>query len=270
MAATLSKEDQELRDLLKVVSPDTIQFVNALIYGDVGAGKTFLGGTADDDERTRPLLVFDIEGGLTTLKDRTEVDTIPIRSVKEVESNYNKLHASIKADGSLYYKTVMIDSGPELADLDLKEIMGEAYSRNPDKIDKDVPDQRGWGKGRAHMRAIVRAFRDLPCNVIITAQVGILQEEGQPTKFFPGFAGKLRTEIPGFMDIVGYLYTENNGGVVERKLQVEGTRRIVAKDRTSALGGVVLNPTIPMLWDLIHNPRAIHMEATPASLPEGG
>jgi hypothetical protein len=167
---------------------------------------------------------------------------------------YNKLYRSIK-DGKLYYKTIGIDSLPELADLDMRIIMNDAYSRNPDKVDKDVPSPREWGKSRSHIRAIVRAFRDLPCNTIITAQVGALQEEGQPTKFFPGLAGKLRTEIPGFMDIVGYLQpeVEPGSGVIVRKLQVQGTRRVVAKDRTGALGTMIENATIPILWSMIHD-----------------
>jgi hypothetical protein len=134
--------------------------------------------------------------------------------------------------------------------------MKEAYSRSPDKVDKDVPSQREWGKARSHMRTIVRAFRDLPCNVIFTAQVATLQEEGQPTKYMPGFAGKLRTELPGFMDIVGYMSSDVEQGVITRKIQIQGTRRVVAKDRTSALGDMLENTTIPEMFDLIHNHSA--------------
>jgi hypothetical protein len=224
------------------------------VYGYPGVGKTFLMGSADDDERTRPVLIFDVEGGMMTLKDKPGIDVVPVRSYRELVENYNKLYNSIK-DGKMYYKTVGIDSGTELADLDIKAIMKVSHDQSPEKIDPDVPDQRGWGKSRGHMRTVVRAFRDLPCHVIITASVATQQEQDQPTLVFPGFAGKLKTEVPGFMDIVGYYFSEVDPvrEVVTRKLQVQGTRRVVAKDRTSKLGGVVLNPTIPDLWDLIHN-----------------
>lgn len=243
-----------LRELLQVKPPsEIIDWTNLLVYGDPGAGKTYLSGTADDDERTRPVLVIDIEGGITTLRHRPNIDVVTVRSVPALEKLHNDLYHSME-DGSIYYKTLSIDSLPELADLDMRTIMKEAYGRNPDKVDKDVPSQREWGKSRNHMRTIVRAFRDLPCNVIYTAQVATQQEEGQPTKYFPGFAGKLRTEVPGFMDIVGYLYpeAEPGSGVITRKMQVVGTRRVVAKDRTGALGDVLENPTIPMIWDLIN------------------
>lgn len=248
-------EIAELRAALAVVPPgDVVSFINLLVYGDPGTGKTWLMGTACDDPRLRPLLVFDVEGGMTTLKHKPGIDVLPVRSIEDLTEGYNKLYKSIK-NGKMYYKTVGIDSLTELADLDIKDIMAKAYAANPEKIDKDVPDQRGWGKSRTHIRTIVRAFRDLPCHVVFTASAGYQQEQDQPTKFFPGFAGKLRTEVPGFMDIVGYYFTEVDPvrETITRKLQTQGTRRIVAKDRTSALGGMVLDPTMSMLWDLIHN-----------------
>jgi hypothetical protein len=255
--ATATVVTDELRAKLTITSLDEAGgWINELIYGDVGAGKTHHIGTAADSPETSPVLIFDVEGGLTTLKkfpNRKNIERIPIRSMKDLEKHYNTI-AKLVTDGeTLPWKTVGLDSLSELTDLDMRSIMKDAYSNNPAKVDIDVPSQREWGKARAHIRTIVRAFRDLPCNVIMTAQVGTLQEEGQPHKYFPGFAGKLRTEVPGFFDIVGYLYSEAEGDEIVRKLQTAGTRRIVAKDRTGALPGMLLNPTIPMMWDLIHN-----------------
>lgn len=258
-AATETKETKELRESLQVKPPsDVVDWLNILIYGEPGAGKTWLAGTAEDDPRTSPVLFLDIEGGVTTIRHRGKIDVPPnVKTIKEVEELYNKLFHSIGKDGTMYYKTIVIDSLSELTDVDMRSIMKDAYAKNPDKVDKDVPSQREWGKARSHMRSIVRAFRDLPCNVIFTASIATLQEEGQPTKYFPGFAGKLRTELPGFMDVVGYLYAENDQGVITRKLQLQASRRVVAKDRTSALGGVIENPTIPQMWEAIHSKNTL-------------
>jgi len=249
----------DLSEVLQTKPPsDIVDWINALIYGDPGVGKTWFGGTADDDERTGPLLVLDVEGGVTTLRHRNKVEVIAIRSMKELEKVHEKLYHSIK-NNRIKYGTVMIDSLPELADLDMRLIMRQAYQKNPETTDIDVPSPREWGKQRNHMRLIVRAFRDLPCHCIYTAQAGSHTDEGQPTKYYPAFAGKLRTEVPGFMDIVGYLTARTSpAGDINRTLQVVGTNRVIAKDRTSALGQVVENPTIPKLWDLInsHNERA--------------
>lgn len=259
MTTVISEDHQALRDALKVQPPDVIKYLNLLTYGDPGVGKTFLTGTAADSDNTSPVLILDVEGGLTTIRHRTDVDTKAIRSMKDIEDIYNTLYKSIRTvddEPTIYYKTVCIDSLTELAALDMKVIMQKAFDKNPDKIEKEVPDQRAWGICREHIRNIVRAFRDLPCNVIYTASVATLQEEGQPTKYFPGFAGKLRTDVPGFMDIVGYQFSETVGAGentrIVRKMQFQGTRRVVAKDRTGSLGQLLEDPTIPLMWEMIN------------------
>jgi hypothetical protein len=69
--------------------------------------------------------------------------------------------------------------------------------------------------------------------------------------------GKLRGEVPGYFDVVGYLKAEeqrvDGKVVVTRMLQTTKTRRVVAKDRTSALPDIINNPTIPEMWSLIHD-----------------
>lgn len=252
---TSSASNEDIRSQLQVVAPgDVVDWVNLLGYGEPGVGKTTFLGTALDHPKTRPALIFDIEGGMTTLRSRKDLDVVPLRSIEELTDKYNKLWRSIDAKtGKMYYQTVCIDSGTELADLDMRGVMEIAYNANPDKVNKDVPSPREWGIVRSHMRKITRAFKDLPCNFIMTATLGEKTPEGQPTYYFPGFGGKLQREVPGFMDIVGMMTTDVDpvSGVVSRQIQVQGTKRVVAKDRTSALGSVVQEPTIPLIWDMI-------------------
>jgi AAA domain len=240
-----------LREALKVEPPSAVvRFINLLVYGEAGVGKTTLVGSANLDERLKPLLIFDVEGGMTTLKDMSDVDVVTVRSMAEIEDKYNKLYHSI-SDGEIYYKTIGIDSLPELADLDMRTVMKQAYQRNPETVHIDVPSPREWGIVRNHVRLIVRAFRDLPCHVVFTAGLGIDMPENQPPKFYPGFAGKLAREVPGFADIVGYMSVKNDLGTIQRSMQVIGTNRVVAKDRTNTLGSLVENPTLSMIWDRI-------------------
>lgn len=256
MTQPSAPDNDAIRAILKVRPPqEAYNWLNFLPYGEVGAGKTHLLGTAADDPRTSPVLAVDVEGGFTTLRNKSDIDTVTVRSRTEMISLYNELFKSIDpATNTLYYKTIGVDSGTELADLYMKEIMA-AYGAVNQNIDTDVPDQRAYGKSRSQMRNLVRALRDLPCNTIFVCAMGTAQEEGQPSKVFPKFSGQLRTEIPGFMDIVGYLAADVRTGEseVRRTLQLQGTKRVVAKDRTGALGSLVENPTIPLLWDLIHS-----------------
>lgn len=243
--------DQELRDKLQVVSvSEIVEWINLFVYGEPGSGKTYLIGTAYDDPRLRPLLIFDVEGGMMTLRDKPGIDVIKVRSMQEVEDKYNMLYHA-QENGKLPYKTIGLDSLTELADLDMRKVMKEAYNRNPDRVDIDVPSPREWGIVRNHIRLITRAFKDLPCHFVCTGGLGVDTPENEPSKYRPAFAGKLIREVPGFFDVVGYYKSRNRGGEITRSLQVIGTDRVLGKDRTKVLGQVVENPTLSSIWDTI-------------------
>lgn len=238
-----------IRDSLGVMSPDEIEFLNLLVFGEPGAGKTYLAGTAQDHPKTSPMLVLDVEGGTTTLRHRSDIDVVQVRSIDQIVEAHNML----KVDNNGYYKTVVIDSLTELQKLDMSDIMKELVQRRPDR-DPDVPDVREWGKSGTHMRQIVRAFRDLPMNTILTALVDPFKDSTGSVVLYPNLPGKMRTELAGFFDVVGYLYTrpEEEGEAITRIIQFTGTQRVIAKDRTAVLGHFMENPTIPAMFDLIH------------------
>lgn len=240
-----------LRASLQVVQPsEIVEWMNILMYGEPGVGKTYFAGTAADDPRLSPLLILDVEGGMMTLRDKQNIDVVKVRSMQEVEDVYNKLYHSIQ-NGEIHYKTVAIDSLTELADLDMRKVMKDAYQRKPETVDLDVPSPREWGIVRNHIRLITRAFKDLPCHCVFTCSLGVKQSENEPDKYQPGFAGKLVREVPGFADIVGYYKARTRGEDVTRSLQVLGTDRVLAKDRTKVLGKMVENPTLSTLWDTV-------------------
>lgn len=204
-------------------------------------------GTAQDHPLTSPVLIIDVEGGVTTLRKRKDIDVKRIKTIDQFVKVVNTLYESPG-----YYKTVCLDSLTELQRLDMKECMQEAHDRNPNR-NPDEPSQREWTINGNHVRNFVRALRDLECNTIITA---LSQSERDPSSnvllISPSVPGKLRNEVPGFMDIVGFLRAEVEGGEVVRRLQIAKTERVIAKDRTGELEDLIVNPTIPDMWDRIH------------------
>lgn len=239
-----------IREELGVKPPDElVSWLNVLIYGEPGVGKTWLAGTAEDDKATSPVLFLDVEGGVTTLRKRKNLDVVAVRSIDQIV----KVHASLRKDPD-YYKTVVVDSLTELQKLDMREIMREASARNPNQ-DEDVPSMREWGKSGERIRRIVRAYRDLPMNTIFTAHTIVDKDANNATNYAPSLPGKLRAELPGFLDIVGYMYTFIEDGVTIRRVQFAKTKTVIAKDRTDELGDYLDNTTIPEMWKTIHNAK---------------
>lgn len=237
-----------MRDKLGAKPPaESIDWLNILVYGEPGAGKTHLLGTAQDHADTSPLLIADVDGGVATLRRRKDIDVVQVRSFNDLAKLFVELFDAVK-DDSLPYKTVGIDSLSEFAKVDIGEISKTFASMN-DKLDEDIPDMRAYAKSGNHVRRIVRRFRDLPCNVIFTCHTQNDRDNFNRLIYRPQLPGKLQVDIPGFLDIVGWLRAEVTDAGVVRYLQTQKTEVTIAKDRTNALDAVEENPTIPALWD---------------------
>src|SRR6516164_6984442 len=103
---------------LRITSPEEYQWLNMLVYGDPGVGKTRLAGSAVLVPEMCPVLLMDFEGGTLSLAgDMREIDVVRLTSWEKVDRLY----------GSLYdinpYKTVVIDSLSELQKFSMSEIM---------------------------------------------------------------------------------------------------------------------------------------------------
>lgn len=232
----------------------SIDWLNVMVFSEPGVGKTHLLGTAAEHEATSPVLLIDVDGGVHTLKKlkgKDNIEVVQARSYKAIVDLYNTLYNAIDAEtGKLPYATIGLDTWSEFAKLDLYEI-NTAFAKNNPNIDPDVPDQRSYYKSGNHMRKLTRAFRDLPCNTFFMSHLNQEKDNLQRMCMYPQFPGKLKSDLPGFLDIVGYMRAEVSRGEVTRYLQVQKTETVAAKDRTGVLGGIVENPTIPMMWDML-------------------
>lgn len=240
---------------------ESVEWLNLLIYGEPGVGKTRLAGSAADHPDTSPVLILDVEGGVMSLRHQPSVDVVQIRDIDTIV----KIHDELQKRNGGGYKTVVIDSLSELQKLDMFAVMGDEVNkaRNPESMDKDVPTQRAWGKSLERLRRIIRAYKDLPVHTIMTTKLATTtDEQTNVTLYHPALPGKLRGDAPGFFDVVGLMRVkeEQNGAVKKRTLQIQSTSKVIAKDRTDALGidengnrtGLIIEPTIPDMWAVIN------------------
>lgn len=115
-----------------------------------------------------------------------------------------------------------------------------------------LPD---YGSNTNQMRKLVRAFRDLPMNVIFTALAKEVKDDVTGELYTrPSLTDKLAEDTLGYMDIVGYYYTRQNKEdetKLDRILQVQPFKNRTAKDRSGRLGNGILNPTFTRIMNLI-------------------
>jgi hypothetical protein len=238
---------------------DLFKYLNMLIYGDWGVGKTELAATAQDCKDMAPVLHLGFEQGLLTIANRKNYDAKEIRTIDELEKSFLILEEDQRA-AKPYYKTLVIDNFTELQNLDKDTIMRQTKktARNPDNVDIDIPSPREWGKLAARLRRVVQGFRDMPIHTIYTAWRGEKTDEnGNVILYYPKLQGSLKTEFGGYFDIVGYLNIKMTNNVPTRFLQVVETDRVKAKWRRKLdeIPGAIENPTIPMIWDYVQQSK---------------
>lgn len=240
---------------LKIKKPqDSMPFLNLMIYGDSGAGKTLLAGTAAYVEELAPVLFVDVEGGTLTLShfdDSADIDVVRIEKWTDLQKVYDELYA-----GKHPYKTIVLDSLTEMQKLHMSSTLGAGS-----KIDAvgNVAEFKDWNINTESMRRLVRAFRDLKMNTIFTCLAMDQQDPRRENVFIkkPHLTKKLAGEIPAFFDVLFYLYVkEQKAGPNLRFVQTDKSDRVVAKCRVQGVPEFIENPTMDNLYDLlIRNPH---------------
>jgi hypothetical protein len=248
----LALSERNLGGLRVTPVEDTLSYINLMIYGPSGVGKTRLAGSAADVEEMSPVLFVDVEGGTFTLRScYPQVDVVRVLTWEDMQALYNDLYE----DRGSGYKTVVIDSLTETQKFNMYQVMQDLL-RTPDGRDRDpdIPSVREWGKNIEQIRKFVRAFRDLPMNTIFTA---LDMQDRNPrtgmTLTKPSLSGKLSGEVAGFLDIVLYMYKKNIDGELKRLLLSEATDTQIAKDRSAQLPAVLEVTDMQYIYDLVHN-----------------
>lgn len=184
-------------------------FCNALIFAPHGHGKTHLLGTADEDERTSPILVLNFEAGQHTLAG-SGVDVFDVRDWNDYNEAYEML-----THPDAPWKSVGLDSISETQVFGMLQILDKDAKRT----DPDLMAQQDWGVILVQMRRLVRHFRDLPMHTFFTALAGDIVVPRLGTVKAPLLQGAFQKELPGIVDVVGYLAVEEADDPDE-----EGTR----------------------------------------------
>ena len=242
--------------------------LNVIVYGDSGAGKTRLLGTAIECPEASPVLFIDVDSGVATLDGMgiigdERLDIVRPRSWADFQRIYEFL-----ANDNDYYKCVVIDS---LTEIQRKFSMGTILGDIGEGIDTyndlgktAVPTRQDWMRTGDQMRKLIRALRDLAyledeSRRVHVIMVALEKYEEKRRVICPALSGTLGLECGAFVDILARLSRQtvasepdeegNQIETIHRHLLTDdwidelGTRHM-AKDRTGRLGRGIWDPTI--------------------------
>lgn len=174
---------------IKSTADIVLQGITVLVYGQSGVGKTTLIKTIPGRK-----LILSAEGGLLSLQG-TEIAYVNIHTLSELEEAFNHVTSHLSD-----YDCIILDSLSELAEVILS---------SEKKASKDV--RQAYLGMQDQIMDLVRAFRDLPVTVYMTAKQERVQSDSGRLLFGPSMPGqKLSQQMPYIFDEVLALRSETN------------------------------------------------------------
>ncbi len=216
---------------------------NCLLYGGAGAGKTPFCGTLEACEKTSPCLFLDVDHGTLSLESlKSKPTVVEINEWKDVQTIYvllkdKKWDALAQITGTSTpkeYKSLVLDSGTELAAVLLRSIVAE------DDRNDGVASQSHYLKVQNRFGTLWRCLRALPMTTVMTA--GIRDQKDDVLgiiRFFPEFSPGLLHDLQRMTDLILHMEvsqeTQGATKVWKRYLQTQPSQRFVARDRSGRL-----------------------------------
>lgn len=228
--------------------PDLPKNFKGMLWGPPGCGKTKLAAEApfplflDSEDSTETLRLWpELKANAVVLDIRDKQDLNEI--LKALQGKAKELEDR---------KTVVVDTLSEIDRNTLSEL-SKKYTKSDSKGNRTlhVPFQSDYLENGEYLRSLILDFKKLDRNLIITAhERDVTNKEGDVLGIRPDLAPKLSKTIASTLSFVGYMTLDTGlrGEKDERKVQMRGTRRIVAKTRY----GTESILTEPSLLDILN------------------
>lgn len=229
-------------DQIQPVS-EAVQSVNALVYGQSGAGKTHFAGSGTDKD-----LILAIEHGtVSAARSGSKANVLEIKTWDDLDQAVTAL-----VDDPDRFDWVIVDSLTKMQDLIWSDIMDNATRNNPNRSPYKRELQE-YGEAQMRLNSIVERLNGSDVNVIWTALSEIQVDEEANEFQMPsihGQGGKLAAWVCAQMDIVTYLsVARNKDRKLFRKFQFNKTPEVFAKDRFNVFPKPVANLTLKKMTD---------------------
>ena len=254
-----------------------VEWLNVLLYGNPGMGKTTLAATAADVEEMCDVLMADVEGGALSITGlHKNLQIVRVYNNGGIADIYKflALHCKFRETGNTeqlekvnetygfpkeaMYRTFIFDSLTEGNKNIMYQLLGikiENYESTSLDEEPDAPEFKEWGKASEMIRLHVRAFRNLPIHTIFVCGAAMREDERKRSILSPALPGQLAKDIQGFVDVVGYIQLGQvaDGGAdshTVRRLYLSPTPQRDAKSRLKYLKDEYIDdPTMGYIFE---------------------
>lgn len=207
--------------LIKNTKDKSNTFVNIIVYGESGVGKTSLIKTLPEENT----LVISLEDGLLSISDKS-YDYVNVKTIKEIMD-------IITSNEISKYKNIVIDSITELSQ-NVFLALNNKY-RDIEKKNSKNPGSMAmklWGDFSESFSVLFKELRRLEKNVLAIALVTEKENNVGVSIKKPDVYGKSSDRIIAWFDECFYMFVDKEGN---RKFLTETANNTMAKDRSTKL-----------------------------------
>jgi phage nucleotide-binding protein len=251
VAVSKSKGIAKIRKKIVHVSDANPQ-CKVLVYGRSGHGKTRFAASGPKT------IILDVNEKGTRSVRSYNAHMIPIDSWEELTFAYWMLK-----EGSHKFETVVIDTLTQVQYLCMRHVLREAEDRDPNRP-ASMPRRQDWGQLGELMKPLILNFRNLPMNVVFVCQERVDksadEDEEVTNRRVPDLSPSVRGIAMASVEVMGRIYKRKVRSVGKDKTGKKKekatwqTRMLVGphedyetKDRTGALGTIIIEPTMEMV-----------------------
>lgn len=238
---------------------DTNEYLNVLLFGREGSGKTTSACSLANLGYGK-VLVVNAEGGMkknTLKRNGIDIDRImvwPPSGQKITHSGLDEVYRQLQADLADDPKSwagVVFDSATEIVQALVDYVAGDRIEKasrkgvSIDGIDAFFTDRSDYGTMSKMFRDILRKFRDLPTHFVVTAlERRDVDEDSGKVQYGPAVTPGVQTDLLGYVDLVlACTAADDSEGKPYRAL-TRSSGKYRGKDRLGVLPKVLVNPTI--------------------------
>ena len=247
-------------------------YVNLMIYGRSGVGKTVFAGS---DDRVI-FIASEADGTMSAKRRGSKAKQWPVSEWNDIIEAKEYFEEMALSDGGIKANWLVIDSATEMQQMAMRHILKEQKAIKEYR-DIDIPEIQDWQKYYNLFMRLVKEFNALPCNVLWTALVSSSTDEEGNQFLMPAIQGKggeLAQSFASYMTSYGCMQVkvvparDQEGNPIEkdgkpvkkeiRQITWKDTGIIQGKDRTGVLSPYTRDLTLKEVRELIQSgPNAV-------------